>query len=239
VKKTEVLNSPIFIENKILSRSRVHIFLLRYVYFFAGLFISCIGNYFLIAAQNLGVSPWDVFHLGILRYVPIELGTIGIITGMLVLIPSSLMGIKPSIGTFLNIYFYGIIFNILMSSHLLERPQSALLSLVYLILGIFISGFGTALYLLGNVGAGPRDGLMLGLNQKTRFSIAQVRTGIEITVVILGFLMGGPLGIGTLIFSLSIGISVQWAMKFLERLKLDEEVLKASEGSEKEVNCTP
>ncbi len=226
MKKAEILKS----NNRFLwgNQSRLHTFLLRYVYFFVGLFISCVGNYFLIAAQNLGVSPWDVFHLGISRYFPIiELGTIGIITGMLLLIPSTLMGIRPCFGTFLNIYFYGIVFNILMSSHLLERPQSAILSLIYLILGIFISGFGTALYLLGNVGAGPRDGLMLGLNQKTRFSIAQVRTAIEVSVVILGFLMGGPLGIGTLIFSLSIGISVEWAMKFLNRLNLaEEEVLQ-------------
>lgn len=211
------------------SRLKIHLSLMRYVYFFVGLLISCVGNYFLIAAQNLGVSPWDVFHLGISRYLPsIELGTIGIIVGMLILVPSSLMGIKPRLGTFLNICFYGIVFNVLMSSHLLERPQSIVLSLVYLILGIFISGFGTALYLLGNVGAGPRDGLMLGLHQKTRFSIAQVRTGIEVSVVFLGFLMGGPLGIGTLIFSLSIGISVQWAMKFLNKLRLHEKVLQSS-----------
>lgn len=199
---------------------------MKYVYFFIGLFISCIGNYFLIAALNLGVSPWDVLHLGISRYFPsIELGTIGIIVGLLLLIPTSLMGIKPRIGTFLNICFYGIVFNVLMTSHLLERPQSFILSMVYLILGIFISGFGTALYLLGNIGAGPRDGLMLALHQKTRFSIAQVRTGIEVSVVVLGFLMGGPLGIGTLIFSFMIGISVQWAMKLLYRLKSNKEAL--------------
>lgn len=209
------------------SRVKLDTLLMRYIYFFVGLFISCIGNYFLIAALNLGVSPWDVFHLGISIYFPsIELGTIGIIVGLLLLIPSSLMGIKPRVGTFINICFYGIVFNVLMSSHLLERPQSFVLSLVYLFLGIFVSGFGTALYLLGNVGAGPRDGLMLGLHQKTRFSIAQVRTWIEVSVVVLGFLMGGPLGIGTLIFSFTIGISVQWSMKILNRLKLNEEVLE-------------
>lgn len=211
------------------SRVKLDTFIMKYFYFFAGLFISCIGNYFLIAALNLGVSPWDVLHLGISRYFPsIKLGTIGIIVGLLLLIPSSLMGIKPRVGTFINICFYGIVFNVLMSSHLLERPHSFVLSLIYLSLGIFISGFGTALYLLGNVGAGPRDGLMLGLHQKTRFSIAQVRTGIEVSVVFLGLLMGGPLGIGTLIFSFSIGISVQWAMKVLNRLKLNKETLENS-----------
>lgn len=218
-----------FIWDKSPSRVKLDMYLLKYVYFFVGLFIACIGNYFLIAALNLGVSPWDVFHLGISRYFPsIELGTIGIIVGLLLLIPSSLMGIKPRIGTFFNICFYGIMFNVLMTSHLLERPHSFVLSLVYLILGISISGFGTALYLLGNIGAGPRDGLMLGLHQKTRFSIAQVRTGIEVSVVVLGYFMGGPLGIGTLIFSFTIGISVQWAMKLLYRLKLNEEALENS-----------
>lgn len=227
LKKTEAqinLNS-IAIWDKRPTRLQLYTLLMRYVYFFVGLFIACVGNYFLIAAQGLGVSPWDVLHIGISRYFPsIELGTIGIVIGILVLIPASFMGIKPRIGTFINIYYYGIVLNLLISSHLIETPQSVTLSLLYLIVGIIISGFGTALYLLGNLGAGPRDGLMLGLNQKTRFSIAQVRTGIEVFVVFLGFLMGGPLGIGTLIFSISIGLSVQWGMQLFNRLKLTEKI---------------
>lgn len=197
-------------------------FLVKYLYFFIGILISCTGNYFLIAAQNLGVSPWDVFHLGISKYFPsMGLGTIGIIVGMLILLPSSLMGVRPRVGTFLNMYCFGLIFNALMASHLLEVPTSYLLSIVYLMIGIFTTGFGTALYLHANAGAGPRDALMLGLNQKTRFSIAQVRSTIEITVVILGYILGGPVGIGTLIFSLTIGISVQWGIKWVNLLKFN------------------
>jgi len=198
-------------------------FLAKYLYFFSGLFISCTGNYFLIVAQNLGVSPWDVFHLGISRYFPsIGLGTIEIIVGMLILIPSFLMGIKPQFGTFLNMYVFGLMLNALMSSHLLEIPTSYALSFIYLIIGIFTTGIGTAVYLHANAGAGPRDALMLGLNQNTRFSIAQVRSGIEISIVILGYILGGPVGIGTLIFSLTIGISVQWGMKWVDQLKFNE-----------------
>jgi uncharacterized protein len=222
MKKTEVpnRNSLVFFE-KFPTQLQVYTFLRRYLYFFVGLFISCVGNYFIIAAQNLGVSPWDVFHLGVSRYFPsIGLGTIGIIVGLLILIPSFLMGIKPRIGTFLNIYYYGIVFNELMSSHILETPQSLFLSQVYLIIGIIISGIGTALYLLANAGAGPRDSLMLGLQRKTKFSIAKVRSGIEVTVVVLGLLMGGPLGVGTLVYSLLIGISVQWSMKFVKPLRI-------------------
>lgn len=201
----------------------INTFILKYLYFFGGLFISCIGNYFLISAQNLGVSPWDVFHIGISRFSPsIELGTIGIIIGLIILIPSFFMNIKPQLGTFLNIYFYGVVLNFLMTSHILENSNSVVLSLVYLFLGIIIIGIGTALYLLANAGAGPRDSLMLGLHHKTRFSIAQVRTGIEVLVVTLGFLMGGPLGIGTLIYSLTIGISVEWGMKRVSRFKLED-----------------
>jgi uncharacterized protein len=191
--------------------------IIKYSYFFGGLLISCIGNYFLIAAQNLGVSPWDVFHLGISRFFPsIGLGTIGIIVGLFLLILAFFMGIKPRAGTFLNIYYYGFVINALMKSHLLEIPQSLALTLAYLIIGILISGFGTALYLHANAGAGPRDSLMLGLHKKTQLSIAKVRSGIEVAVVVLGFFLGGPLGIGTLIYSLTIGISVQWAMGLIK-----------------------
>lgn len=197
--------------------------MLRYLYFFTGLFISVVGNYFIISAQNLGVSPWDVLHLGISRYFPsVGLGTIGIVVGMFLLIPSYLMGVKPRVGTFLNIYYYGLVLNTLMSSHLLEIPQNLFLSFIYLMIGIFITGIGTALYLQGNAGAGPRDSVMLGLHQKTRFSIAQVRSGIEVSVVALGFMLGGSVGIGTLVFSLTIGISVQWAMRWVNQFGLKE-----------------
>lgn len=194
-------------------------FLVKYLYFFSGIFISCTGNYFLIVAQNLGVSPWDVFHLGISKYFPsLGLGTIGIIVGMLILFPTSLMGIRPRLGTFLNIYVFGLVLDAYMSSHLLEIPTSYTMSLVYLIIGIITTGIGTAVYLHADAGAGPRDSLMLGLNQKTHFSIAQVRSGIEISVVVLGFILGGPVGMGTLIFSFTIGISVQWGMKWVDLL---------------------
>lgn len=207
--------------DKLPSRLQLYTLVRRYLYFFFGLFISCVGNYFLITAQKLGVSPWDVFHLGVAIYLPsIGLGTIGIIVGLMLLIPSFFMGIKPRFGTFLNIYFYGIVFNTLMSSHLLQPPQSSALSLFYLFIGILISGIGTALYLLARAGAGPRDSIMLGLHQKTKLSIAKVRSGIEVTVVVLGFLLGGPIGVGTLIYSLAIGVSVQWAMKLLNRYEI-------------------
>jgi uncharacterized membrane protein YczE len=179
-----------------------------------------LGNYFLIAAQNLGVSPWDVFHLGISKYFPsLGLGTIGIIVGLLILLPSSLMGVKPRFGTFLNIYVFGQVLNTLMSSHILKTPTSYVLSFIYLLIGIIITGIGTAVYLHADAGAGPRDSLMLGLNGKTRFSIAQIRSGIEISVVVIGYILGGPVGIGTLIFSLTIGFAVQWGMKWVNQLE--------------------
>lgn len=196
----------------------VKAFFIRYLYFFTGLFICCIGNYFLVAAQNLGVSPWDVLHLGISKYFPsLGLGTIGIVVGLLILIPTTIMGIKPKFGTFLNIYAFGLGLNALMSSHLLETSSNYAVSFLYLIIGIITTGIGTAVYLHANTGAGPRDALMLGLNRKTRFSISQVRSGIEITVVVLGYLLGGPIGLGTLIFSLTIGISVQWGMRLVNQ----------------------
>lgn len=194
--------------------------LIKYIYFFSGVFISCLGNYFLIVAQNLGVSPWDVFHLGISNYFPsLGLGTIGVIVGLIILLPSSIMGVKPRLGTFLNIYIFGQVLNTLMSSQLLKTPTSYVLSFIYLVIGILITGIGTAIYLHANAGSGPRDSLMLGLNKVTHLSIAQVRSGIEISVVVIGYILGGPVGIGTLIFSLTIGFAVQWGMKWVNQLE--------------------
>lgn len=191
-------------------------YLIRCFYFFAGLFIGSFGNYLTILAQNLGVSPWDVFHLGVAKHLPsLGLGTITMIVGIALLIPSFILGIKTTLWTFINMYFYGIVLNGFMSGNIVPYPHSLLMSVFYLVSGIIIIGFGTAVYLLADIGAGPRDSLMLGLHKKTGISIGKIRTGIEVSVIILGILLGGSFGIGTLIFSLTIGLSLELSMRVL------------------------
>lgn len=202
------------------SSAGLSILLIRYFYFFIGLFIGSFGNYLTILAQNLGVSPWDVFHLGVARHLPsLGLGTITMIVGVALLIPSYFLGIKTTLGTFINMYYYGIVLNGFLSSHIVPPPNSLLTNVIYLLLGILIIGLGTSVYLLADTGAGPRDSLMLGLHRKTGIRIAKIRTGIEISVVILGILLGGSFGIGTLIFSLTIGVSVEMAMRILQPIQ--------------------
>lgn len=200
----------------ILSFSGLANILIRYFYFFIGLFIAGFGNYLTILAQNLGVSPWDVFHLGVAKHLPsLGLGTISMIVGAALLIPSFFLGIKTTFATFINMYYYGIVLNRFMSGNIVSPPANLLMSFLYLILGILIIGFGTAVYLLADTGTGPRDALMLGLCKKTGIRISKIRAGIEISAVILGVLLGGSFGIGTLIFSLTIGISLEIAMQLL------------------------
>lgn len=204
----------------ILSFSGLATLLIRYFYFFFGLFIASFGNYLTILAQNLGVSPWDVFHLGVARHLPsLGLGTITMIVGVALLIPSYFLGIKTTLGTFINMYYYGAVLNIFLSSHILPPPANLLISVLYLISGILIIGLGTAVYLLADTGIGPRDSLMLGLCKKTGIGIGKIRTGIEVSVVILGVLLGGSFGIGTLIFSLTIGISLEMAIRILKPIQ--------------------
>lgn len=210
------------------TRKQVIDFLIRYVYFFSGIFIASFGNYLTILAQNLGVSPWDVFHLGVAKHIPaLGLGTIGMIVGAVVFIPSFFLGIKPTFGALINMYFYGVVLDKLISQHVVHTPDNLFMSLLYLLAGIVIIGLGTAIFLLAETGFGPRDALMLGLHKKTGKSIAKVRTGIEVSVVILGVLLGGSLGIGTLIYSFTVGLSLDVAMRVLQPFQREPQAIQS------------
>ncbi|AEG60666.1 YczE/YyaS/YitT family protein [Desulforamulus ruminis] len=180
------------------------LFLVKLFWFSLGLFI-CAFSIVLILESNLGLGPWDVFHISMTKYVPLTFGQVNIATGLLCVIIAYAMGIKPTFGTILNMLMGGVFIDFIMSVNLIPPAITYLQQYAYLLIGIFCFGLGTGAYISAHMGTGPRDSLMMGLQRSTGRSIGLVRTVLEVLVVTLGFLLGGKIGVGTLIFSFTIG----------------------------------
>ena len=157
---------------------------------------------------NLGLGPWDVLSDGLAGLTGIQLGTVSILVGAIVLLLWIPMREKPGVALIPNILLIGAFTNLGLA--LVESASNAFLRSAWLITGILLASFGSALYLGSQLGAGPRDGLMLGLSRKTGWSIGRTRTVMEVLVLIVGWILGGAVGIGTVVSALTIGPAVQF-----------------------------
>ncbi len=157
---------------------------------------------------NLGLGPWDVLNDSLAGLTGIQLGTVSIVVGAIVVLLWIPMRERPGVALIPSIVLIGAFTNIGMA--LVESASSALLRTAWLITGIFLASFGSALYLGSQLGAGPRDGLMLGLSRKTGWSVGRTRTALEVTVLVVGWILGGAVGIGTVISALTIGPAIQF-----------------------------
>ena len=169
----------------------------------------------LLIQANLGTGAWAVFEVGLANLLHITPGTMTVISGFFVLSGALLMRERIGWGTLANILSIGP----WLDFFLLFIPSvndTLFLSITMLLFAILMMGFASAIYIGVNAGAGPRDSLMLGLKRTTGFSLRKARTIIEITIVTVGWLIGGPLGIGTLVFALLIGPAVQWGFRVLK-----------------------
>lgn len=142
--------------------------------------------------SHLGLDPWDVLHYGLHLHWHLSMGTVVIIVGGLVLIPWIPLRQWPGLGTIANVFIIGIALDAMMA--LIPAPHSLLARWALLIGGILVNGPGGALYIGAQLGPGPRDGLMTGIARRTGWSLRLVRTGIEVSVLALGWLLGGPVG---------------------------------------------
>ncbi len=175
------------------------------IYLILGLTLFAIGETLLITA-NQGVSPWTVLAQGISFQTNLSIGITTFIVSLVVLILWYPLKQKPGLGTILNIVLISIIID--LSTPILPYPRSFLFQIIQSIIAVFIVGLGSGFYLTANLGPGPRDGLMTGLQNLTNQPIALIRTIIEVSAVCLGFYLGGIVGIGTLLFAFGIGPSV-------------------------------
>jgi uncharacterized membrane protein YczE len=167
-----------------------------------GLVLFGVGISMMILA-DLGLSPWEALHQGISYQTGIPIGTVGIITGMLVLILWVPLGEKLGLGTIMNVFLIGIVIDLTIWLAP-ESIDETWLQWGLLVGGVLLVGVGSGLYIGGGLGPGPRDGLMTGLARRD-IPIGLARGGVEISVLVFGWLLGGTIGIGTVLFAFGIG----------------------------------
>jgi len=156
----------------------------------------------LMVLAHLGIDPWDVFHQGLSRHTGIPIGTWSILVGIGVLFLWIPLRQRPGIGTLLNVVLVGAVIDLILGT--VAPPHGLVVRSAFLVVGVFFNGVATGCYIGAGLGPGPRDGLMMGLAARGH-PIRVVRTAIEVTVLGAGWLLGGNVGVGTLVYALSIG----------------------------------
>lgn len=183
----------------------------RFVQLFVGLFLYGIGIA-LIVRGEIGAAPWDVLTQGIGIHTGLSFGLITVLTSAVVLLLWIPLRQKPGIGTVLNALLVGPSADIGLA--LIPSGLDLWARILLFVAGLLVLAIATGLYIGAHFGPGPRDGLMTGLNARTGWAIWKVRTGIELTVVTLGWILGGNVGLGTAAFALLVGPLCQWAIPF-------------------------
>ena len=176
-----------------------------FIYLVLGLILFGIGETLLITA-NQGVSPWTVLAQGLSFKFNLSIGVTTFIVSIIVLFFWYPLKQKPGLGTLLNVILISIVID--LSTPILPYPKTFFYQIIQSVIAVIIVGLGSGFYLTANLGPGPRDGLMTGLQKLTNQPIALIRTVIEVTVVVIGFYLGGIVGIGTLLFAFGIGPAV-------------------------------
>ena len=161
----------------------------------------------LMVRADLGLAPWDVLHQGVSERAGISIGVVTILTGIVVLLLWIPIRERPGLGTVLNVLVIGIVVDVTLA--VVDAPEAMWQRVGLLIVGVFVFGPGSGWYIGAGLGPGPRDGLMTGLARRGH-SLRVVRTGIELSVLVLGFLLGGSVGVGTVVFALTVGPNVHW-----------------------------
>lgn len=170
----------------------------------------------LMAEAGLGLGPWEAFHQGIARQTGLELGTVSILLGVPILLLWWPLGERPGIGTVLNVVLIGTSTNVGLAL-LPTPPDGALLMRLALMAGgVVVIAIGSGLYLSTDLGPGPRDGLMTGLHHRFGWSIRRSRTVVELSVLVIGWLLGGTVGLGTVVFAFGIGPLVQVTLRWFD-----------------------
>ncbi len=179
-----------------------------------GLSLFGLGEGLLIVSFT-GASPWSVLAQGISLNVNLSIGTITLLISIAVLILWIPLGQKPGIGTIFNALIIAIMIDLCIKY--VPTPSNYIYQLLLAIISVIMVGIGGGIYLVSNLGAGPRDGLMIGLQKLTNFPIAVVRATLEISVVSIGWYLGGTVGIGTLLFAFGIGPCVALGLYLVDK----------------------
>ena len=180
-----------------------------------GLMLFGLGEGLLIVSFT-GASPWSVLAQGISLKVNLSIGTITLIISIAVLILWIPLGQKPGMGTIFNALIIALMIDLCIK--FVPTPSNYINQLILAVISVITVGIGGGIYLVSNLGAGPRDGLMIGLQKVTNFPIAAVRATLEISVVSIGWYLGGTVGVGTLLFAFGIGPCVALGLYLVDKI---------------------
>jgi len=169
----------------------------------------------LFVHANLGADPWDVFHLGVAKQLGISFGRVIILTGAAVLLLWIPIRQMPGLGTVSNVIVLGLAADATLA--VLPPLESLVARSALLVVAIVLNAIATGMYIGAGFGPGPRDGLMTGLHARTGWSLRGIRTAIELSVLLIGWLLGGKFGVGTVIYALSIGPLIQLCLPWFSQ----------------------
>jgi len=188
--------------------------LTRYIRLTIGLILFALGIV-LTVNGNLGLAPWDAFHVGLSQILNLSFGQVSIIVGITVILINYQLHESIGIGTVANIFVIGMLIDLIFSSNIIPISTNTFTGVIMLLLGMFLIAFASYCYIGSGFGTGPRDGLMVALTRKLQKPVGLVRGGIELTVLALGYLLGAKVGLGTLLLAFGIGPIVQLTFKLL------------------------
>ncbi len=182
----------------------------RIVQLYLGLVLYGVSMGLMLRA-GFGLDPWSVLNQGLARHTGLSIGTVTIVSGALILLLWIPLRQRPGLGTVSNVVLLGLVMDGTLA--LVPGIGSPAIRIPLLVGAVLLNGAATGLYISARFGPGPRDGLMTGLHQRTGRPVRLVRTGIEVTVVAAGFLLGGSVGVGTVLYALSIGPLAQFFLR--------------------------
>ena len=187
---------------------------------FCGLFLYGFGIVVTLRS-GLGTSPWDALHLAITYYTPLTMGQVSQLAGILIILLSMLLGMRPGWGTLANMYFIGVFIDFFLGQSWLAVPEAFWLKVAMLLVGVWIIGWASYFYMAAAFGAGPRDSFMVGSVRKSGWPVWKIRTAIESSVALAAYWLGGPVGIGTVIIALTLGPAIQSSFSLMGRRAQD------------------
>ncbi len=205
------------------TRNDIFLRLLRLIF---GLFLYALGIVITLKA-HVGYAPWDVLHVGLAKTTGITIGLASILIGILIVVVTFLLGEKLGLGTILNMILIGVFLDLILKLNLIPVMDKFGWGVIMLMIGLFVISLATYFYIGSGFGAGPRDSLMVSLARKTKLPIGLCRGTIEVIAVLVGWKLGGMVGIGTVIAALAIGFCIQITFRVLkfDAKKVDHQTL--------------
>lgn len=189
-------------------------FFKRFIRLILGLFLYALGIAVTMNA-HIGYAPWEVFHAGIGQTIGMSIGNVSIIAGLIIGTAAMALGERLGLGTILNMILIGVFLDFLLNLELIPVMDSFAPGVILLLGGLFIIALASYFYIGSGFGAGPRDSLMVALKRKTGYPIGYCRGVIELAAVLIGWMLGGMVGLGTILSAVAIGFCVQSTFKLL------------------------